>query len=141
MGSRLSNVSSPMLGVRYPSRGEDPALLKIDNTPYKSPITSIVPRATRQTAVHENGFVTPRPRGRSAIYNMARTPYSRVYPTSTLKVSLFLNDFASKCLLDQIPDLVSLFLQGGGHAVQAEPSSSTQSVMDLDMLSGSTRGV
>jgi hypothetical protein len=43
--------------------------------------------------------------------------------------------------LDQIPDLVSLFLQGGGHAVQAEPSSSTQSVMDLDMLSGSTRGV
>ncbi|XP_045819166.1 nuclear pore complex protein NUP1-like isoform X2 [Trifolium pratense] len=114
MGSRLSNVSSSMLGVRYPSRGEDPTLLKIENTPYKSPITSIVPRATRQTAVHENGFVTPRPRGRSAIYNMARTPYSRVYPTSTLK--------------------------GGGHAVQVEPSSSTQSAMDLDMLSGSTRG-
>ncbi|WJX20086.1 hypothetical protein P8452_09683 [Trifolium repens] len=114
MGSRLSNVSSSMPGVRYPSRGEDPALLKIENTPYKSPIMSIVPRATRQTAVHENGFVTPRPRGRSAIYNMARTPYSRVYPTSTLK--------------------------GGGHAVQVEPSSSTQSVMDLDMLSGSSRG-
>ncbi|PNX73052.1 platelet binding protein GspB-like, partial [Trifolium pratense] len=99
---------------KNPSRGEDPTLLKIENTPYKSPITSIVPRDTRQTAVHENDFVTPRPRGRSAIYNMARTQYSRVYPTSTLK--------------------------GVVNAVQVEPSSSTQSAMNLDMLSGSTRG-
>lgn len=56
---------------------------------------SIVPKATRHTAAHENGFVTPRPRGRSAIYGMARTPYARIYPTSTLKVCLFLTDFVS----------------------------------------------
>ncbi|KAI5433911.1 hypothetical protein KIW84_020953 [Lathyrus oleraceus] len=58
-------------------------------------------------------FVTPRPRGRSAIYSMARTPYARIYRTSTLK--------------------------GGGHAVQDEPSSSTESAIDHSMLSGSTQ--
>ncbi|CAJ2628459.1 unnamed protein product [Trifolium pratense] len=45
---------------------------------------------------------------------MARTQYSRVYPTSTLK--------------------------GVVNTVQVEPSSSTQSAMNLDMLLGSTRG-
>ena len=59
-------------------------------------------------------FVTPRPRGRSAIYSMARTPYARICPTSTLK--------------------------GCGHAVQDEPSSSTQSAIDQSVLSGSTQG-
>ncbi|KAI5444596.1 hypothetical protein KIW84_013019 [Lathyrus oleraceus] len=50
----------------------------------------------------------------SAIYSMARTPYARICPTSTLK--------------------------GCGHAVQDEPSSSTQSAIDHSMLSGSTPG-
>ncbi|CAK8572926.1 unnamed protein product [Lathyrus sativus] len=114
MGSRHSNVSSAMLGMRYHAHGEDSTLLKSENFPYKSPSMSIVPRATRHTAAHENGFVTPRSRGRSAIYSMARTPYARIYPTSTLK--------------------------GGGRAVQDEPSSSTQSAIDHGMLSGSTQG-
>jgi len=85
-----------MLGVRYPARREDTTPLKSEKSPYKSPVMSIVPRApTGHTAIHENGFVTPRPRGRSAIYSMARTPYTRIYPTSTLKVCLFLNYFVS----------------------------------------------
>lgn len=88
MGSRHSKVSSSMLGI--PALGEDPTLLKSESFPYKSPITSIVPRASRHAAVHENGFVTPRSHGRSAIYSMARTPYARIYPTSALKVCLFL---------------------------------------------------
>ncbi|CAI8603962.1 unnamed protein product [Vicia faba] len=114
MGNRHSNVSSATLGMRYHAREEDSTLLKSENFPYKSPIMSIVPRATRHTAAHENGFVTPRSRGRSAIYGMARTPYARIYPTSTLK--------------------------GGGRAVQDEPSSSTLSAIDHGMLSGSTQG-
>jgi len=85
MGSRSSKLSPSMLGIRSSPR-EDPTLLRSQNFSQKSPIMSIVPRATTLTRVHENGFVTPRSRGRSAIYNMARTPYSRVHPGSVPKV-------------------------------------------------------
>ncbi|XP_061362293.1 nuclear pore complex protein NUP1-like [Gastrolobium bilobum] len=114
MGSRPSKVSSSMLGVQNHVLREDPTLLKCENFPPKSPIMSIVPKATRHAAVHENSFVTARSRGRSAIYIMARTPYARIYPASTLK--------------------------GGGLAVEGEPSSSTQSALDQDMLSEPNKG-
>ncbi|KAJ8898793.1 hypothetical protein K2173_006325 [Erythroxylum novogranatense] len=45
---------------------------------HNSPITSLVSRPPGFSA---NGFVTPRSRGRSAIYHMARMPYSRVHST------------------------------------------------------------
>lgn len=92
MGSRPTKVSSSILGMQTLALREDPTLVNSENVPLKSPIMSIVPRATRHAAVHENGFVTARSRGRSVIYNMARTPYARIYPTSTLKVAFFLND-------------------------------------------------
>ena len=92
MGSRPSKVSSTMSGMRTPVLKDDSTFLKSENFPLKSSITSIVPRVTRHAGVHENGFVTPRSRGRSAIYSMARTPYARVYPTLTPKVYLFPND-------------------------------------------------
>ncbi|KAL5139254.1 Nuclear pore complex protein NUP1 [Glycine soja] len=114
MGSRPSKVSSSILGMQTLALREDPTLVNSENVPLKSPIMSIVPRATRHAAVHENGFVTSRSRGRSAIYNMARTPYARVYPTSTLK--------------------------GGGCAVEGEPSSSSQFALNHDVRSGSKLG-
>ncbi|MED6109736.1 hypothetical protein PIB30_036385 [Stylosanthes scabra] len=114
MGSRPSKVSSAMLGVRSTARRDDLTFPKSENLPLSSSITSIVPRATRHAAVHENGFVTPRSRGRSAIYSMARTPYTRPYVTSTLK--------------------------GGRLAVDGEPSSSSQSALDRGMFSGSKAG-
>ncbi|XP_019427906.1 PREDICTED: nuclear pore complex protein NUP1-like isoform X2 [Lupinus angustifolius] len=110
MGSRPSKV-----GGQSPAAREGPAFLKSDdNLPLNSPIMSIVPRTVRHAGVHENGFANPRTRGRSAIYSMARTPYARIYPTSTLK--------------------------GVGHAVEGEPSSSTQSTLDHGMLYGSKQG-
>ncbi|KAL2324993.1 hypothetical protein Fmac_024051 [Flemingia macrophylla] len=114
MGSRLSKVSPSILGGQTPALREDPTHINRENIPLKSPIMSIVPRATRHAAVHENGFVTAKSRGRSAIYSMARTPYARIYPASTLR--------------------------GGGRAVEGEPSSSSQSALDHDMLSGSKLG-
>ncbi|KAG4397688.1 hypothetical protein GLYMA_10G194700v4 [Glycine max] len=108
MGSRPSKVSSSILGMQTLALREDPTLVNSENVPLKSPIMSIVPRATRHAAVHENGFVTSRSRGRSAIYNMARTPYARIYPTSTLK--------------------------GGGCAVEGEPSSSSQFALNHDSV-------
>ncbi|KAI9118740.1 hypothetical protein K1719_010185 [Acacia pycnantha] len=85
MGSRPSTVSPSKLNSQSLSLREDPFLLSSQHAPQKSPITSIVPRPTSHDKLHENGFVTPRSRGRSVIYSMARTPYARVYPTSTPK--------------------------------------------------------
>ncbi|ESW17368.1 hypothetical protein PHAVU_007G233800 [Phaseolus vulgaris] len=114
MGSRSSKLSPSMLGIRSSPR-EDPTLLRSQNFSQKSPIMSIVPRATTLTRVHENGFVTPRSRGRSAIYNMARTPYSRVHPGSVPK--------------------------GARVDVEGEPSSSAHHVIDHHMHSGSKQGL
>ncbi|KAE9619226.1 hypothetical protein Lalb_Chr02g0150891 [Lupinus albus] len=115
MGSRPSKVSSSMLSGQSPAARDGPAFLKSDdNLPLNSPIFSNVPRTVRHAGVHENGFANPRTRGRSAIYSMARTPYARIYPTSTLKRV--------------------------GHAVEGEPSYSTQSTLDHDMLYGSKQG-
>ncbi|XP_020230837.1 nuclear pore complex protein NUP1 isoform X2 [Cajanus cajan] len=115
MGSRPSKLSPSMLGLRSSPR-EETALLKSQHFAQKSPIMSIVPRATSTLSrVHENGFVTPRSRGRSAIYSMARTPYARAYPGSLPKVARA--------------------------AVEGEPSSSAQNAVDHDMISGSKQGV
>ncbi|XP_054786148.1 nuclear pore complex protein NUP1 [Prosopis cineraria] len=113
MGSRPSKVSPSKLNSQSLSLREDPTLLSSQYIPQKSPIMSIVPRATGHDRLHENGFVTPRSRGRSAIYSMAQTPYARVYPTST-------------------PKGVQLPVEGG-------PSSSAQSALDHDLLSGSKK--
>ncbi|WVY99259.1 hypothetical protein V8G54_031410 [Vigna mungo] len=114
MGSRHSKVSSSVLGVQTSALWEDPTLVNREKLTLKSPIMTIVPRTTKYAAVHENGFMTSRSRGRSAIYNMARTPYARIYPTSTLK--------------------------GGEHAVEDEPSLSSQSAFNHDVHSGSKTG-
>lgn len=85
IGSRPSKVSPSMLSMQSPT-GEDSTLIKGHHFAQKSPVMSVVPRAINHARVYENGFLTPRSRGRSVIYNMARTPYPRVYPDSTPKV-------------------------------------------------------
>ncbi|CAI8601997.1 unnamed protein product [Vicia faba] len=112
MESRPSKVAPSVLTLRSPTR-EDSTLLKGHYAP-KSPIMSIVPRATNHARVYENGFLTPRSRGRSAIYTMAQTPYPKVYPASTLK--------------------------GAGVGVEDGPSSSTQHAFSNGILSGTKQG-
>ncbi|XP_019413388.1 PREDICTED: nuclear pore complex protein NUP1-like isoform X2 [Lupinus angustifolius] len=109
MGNRPSKVSQSMLGLRSQPT-EDSTLLKSQHCTLKSPIMSIVPRATSLARDHDNGFLTQNSRGRSAIYSMARTPYARVYPAST---------------------------QGVGVAVEGRPSSLAQYALDHNILSGS----
>lgn len=89
MGNRPSKVSPSMLGLRGQAIREDASL--ISDIPFrpKSPAMSLGPKSIR-FGVNENGFMSPRSRGRSAIYNMARTPYSRLQPTSTIKVFVVL---------------------------------------------------
>ncbi|EOA32260.1 hypothetical protein CARUB_v10015521mg [Capsella rubella] len=87
MGSRPSEVTPSMLGLRGQAGREDSVFLNRTPFPQKSPTMSLVPKPSGQRVL-ENGYVTPRSRGRSAVYSMARTPYSR--PQSTVKIgSLF----------------------------------------------------
>ncbi|XP_052185451.1 nuclear pore complex protein NUP1-like isoform X2 [Diospyros lotus] len=78
MGSRPSKVSPSGLALRSSAVTGDASLLGKSAFAAKSPVMSIVPKPTVHAMVPENGFPTPRSRGRSTIYNMARTPYSRI---------------------------------------------------------------
>lgn len=91
MGSRPSTVSPSMLGVRVRAFREESTVLSNKLFPSASPVGSLVPRSSAPVAAPENGFLTPRSRGRSAIYSMARAPYSRVHSATTSKVYLQLN--------------------------------------------------
>ncbi|XP_057778695.1 nuclear pore complex protein NUP1 isoform X3 [Salvia miltiorrhiza] len=88
MGSRPSQVSPSLLGLRNQLGKEGTGLLADTVNSSKSPIMSLAKRSSVSMSASENGFITPRSRGRSANYTMARTPYSRVHPTSTLKGSV-----------------------------------------------------
>lgn len=85
MGSRPSKVSPSMLSLRGQAFREDSTLPSNISLHPKLPIMSIVPKSPAPVGVSENGFMIPRSRGRSALYSMARTPYSRVNPTTTIK--------------------------------------------------------
>ncbi|KAG2672490.1 hypothetical protein I3760_13G044200 [Carya illinoinensis] len=85
MGSRPSKVSPSMLGIRNQAYGEESTMISSQPFPPKSSIMPLVPRSPGNAGYPENGFTTPRSRGKSAIYSMGRTPYSRVDPTSTHK--------------------------------------------------------
>ena len=88
-------ISPTMLGFRGQSTVEHSTAIYTHNlnSPSRVPFTPLGPKTTSgHSDVRENGFVTPRSRGRSAIYNMARTPYSRVHPTATSKVHISLRN-------------------------------------------------
>ncbi|XP_021901185.1 nuclear pore complex protein NUP1 isoform X2 [Carica papaya] len=82
MGSRPSKVSPSMAGISSQSEASN---MFGNRIPPKTPIMSLVPRSSSRVQVSENGFTTPRYRGRSALYNMARTPYSRDGLTATTR--------------------------------------------------------
>lgn len=82
MGSRQSRVSPLVQSFRNQTVREVVPFVS------QSPIASLA-RRPGIFGVTENGFTTPKSRGRSAVYNMARTPYSRVRPTDFQKVRHF----------------------------------------------------
>ncbi|KAF5742490.1 hypothetical protein HS088_TW09G00539 [Tripterygium wilfordii] len=85
MDRRPSTISPSMLNWQSELLREDSSAPLDRTLPTQAPIMSLVSRSSNHAGVHENGFVTPRSRGRSAIYNMARTPYSRVHSTAVFK--------------------------------------------------------
>ncbi|TYI85819.1 hypothetical protein E1A91_D04G022700v1 [Gossypium mustelinum] len=85
MGSRPSKVSTSMHGLQNQVPRRDLSSPSNKIFPSKSSITSLVPRSSGHVGSLGNGFMTPRSRGRSAIYSMARTPYSRVNSSTLIK--------------------------------------------------------
>lgn len=85
MGSRPSKVSPSMLSTGSQVVRENTPLLTNVHYVQRSPVPSVTTRTAGFFGVRENGFTTPRSRGRSAIYSMARTPYSRVRQTDVQK--------------------------------------------------------
>ncbi|PON82573.1 hypothetical protein TorRG33x02_216580 [Trema orientale] len=111
-------TSPSMLGFRSQAIKENSAAIYTRNltSPSKLPITPLVSRTAGHVNARENGFITPRSRGRSAIYGMARTPYSRVHPANSLK---------------GVENAVEVY---------AGPSSSSQYAQDQNLLSRSKQG-
>ncbi|GMI84658.1 hypothetical protein like AT3G10650 [Hibiscus trionum] len=116
MGSRPQKVSVSALRSHNQVPTTDTALVNNKNFPSKSPIRSFGPRSGHFGSPG-NGFATPRSWGRSAIYSMAQTPYSRANSALVLKGAVT----ASGAF--------------GG------PSSSSQSAWEQNRISGSRQGV
>lgn len=93
MGSRPSKVSPSMLGMHSQVGRDHSGVLSNISFTSKSPIVPLTRRSSDSHGAIENGFTTPRSRGRSAIYNMARTPYSRGHQTSIVRVWVFFSFF------------------------------------------------
>ncbi|KAA3464544.1 nuclear pore complex protein NUP1-like isoform X2 [Gossypium australe] len=117
MGSRTPKVSVSRLGLQNQVPRGDLTCPSNKNFPSMSSTMSLVPRSSGHVGNLGNSFVTPRLRGRSAIYSMARTPYSRVNSSTLLKSSGTASDAF------------------GG------PSSTSQSAWEQKRISGSTQGV
>ncbi|KAL0452096.1 UNVERIFIED_CONTAM: Nuclear pore complex protein [Sesamum latifolium] len=77
MDNRSSKVSPTMLGMHSQVSKEDARLISDTRFSLKSPLMSLKTKASIGLGAPENGFLTPRSRGRSAIYSMPRSPYSR----------------------------------------------------------------
>ncbi|GLT93378.1 hypothetical protein SLE2022_111740 [Rubroshorea leprosula] len=85
MDGRPSKNSAPLLSLRSQAHREDSSELSGRLFPSKPRVMSLVPMSSGHVGGLGSGFVTPRSLGRSAIYNMARTPYSRANKTAALK--------------------------------------------------------
>ncbi|KAL6494280.1 hypothetical protein OROGR_031080 [Orobanche gracilis] len=135
MGTRPSKVSPSVLGIRSRVGKED--LLSSLRSASGSPIMALT-KKTGIMAAPDNGFITPRSRGRSALYNMARTPYSKVHVTSSLKGSgINSNGYDG-------PSMSSSFLPESDEKLGSRPVSSKRrsSVLDDELGSiGSIRRI
>ncbi|XP_024970131.1 nuclear pore complex protein NUP1-like isoform X1 [Cynara cardunculus var. scolymus] len=117
MGTRPAKVSP--LTLRLGSQAPRQESMSLNNTIVfpRTPITSLAPRTAGSSKGLENGLTTPRSRGRSAIYNMARTPYYR--GTSTFNQKGMKSDY--------------------GHGVASPSLALSQPAMEHDGPSGSSK--
>ncbi|CAN1298128.1 Nuclear pore complex protein NUP1 [Linum perenne] len=107
MGSRPSKVSPSMLGFPNQSWKDDSTLQASQTFRSKGLSTSAIHQSSGLAGSTDNGFTTPRSRGRSAVYSMARLPYSRTQSTKLIQSAATSTDafsgreFPSQSVLDK----------------------------------------
>ncbi|KAF5186522.1 Nuclear pore complex protein nup1 [Thalictrum thalictroides] len=135
MGSRTLKVTPSTLRYHDQASIQDVVLQNSVQFTPKSHSMSLVPK----TASHnrsaprgsEYGYLTPVPRGRSAIYNMARTPHSRVHHTVMFKGGGSLTKRMAGPSTSSQKSWENALLSGGNQASQA--SKRRSSVLDSDI--------
>lgn len=78
MDTRPSKVSPTILSSQSQVVRVDTPVLKSVAYSQNLPIAPVTTKTAGLVGVRANGYTPPRSRGRSAIYHMARTPYSRL---------------------------------------------------------------
>ncbi|KAL9688413.1 hypothetical protein QQ045_032834 [Rhodiola kirilowii] len=106
MGRRSSKVSPSMLGSRGQAIRNDLPLVNHIVFPSQSPSRNTATRSPTRVIAPQNGYMTPRARGRTAIYSMARTPYSRMQKSSDIRSGIIYN-FQSSTLALEEPNKLS----------------------------------
>lgn len=88
MGTRPAKASPSTLRLGSQAPRQDSVLLNNTAILPRTPMTLLAPRTAGSLKGSENGVTTPRSRGRSAIYSMARSPYYRGPSTLSQKPTL-----------------------------------------------------
>lgn len=95
MSSRLPKTSSSSIGLQSRGYREDQSLPLSGPSETKPHGQSIIPRSVLTfSEPHElsgSGYPTPKPRGRSALYRMSRSPYIKVNPAVNVMVCFLHN--------------------------------------------------
>ncbi|KAJ8540321.1 hypothetical protein K7X08_030240 [Anisodus acutangulus] len=129
MGTRPSKASPSILSSQSQDVRVDTPLLK--NVAYSKnlPITSVTTKTAGLVGVRANGFTTPRSRGRSAIYHMARMPYFRLRQTDgQMASSSTYNAYSGSYLSESV-------LEHDGYFGSKQPLKRRSSVLEDDIES------
>ncbi|XP_055811374.1 nuclear pore complex protein NUP1-like isoform X2 [Solanum dulcamara] len=127
MDTTPSKVSPTILSSQSQVVRVDTPLLKNVAYSHNLPITSVTTKTAGLVVDRANGFTTPRSRGRSAIYHMARTPYSRLRQTDGQMASSFTNNAYSR------PSLSESVLEHDGYFGSKQPLKRRNSVLEDDI--------
>ncbi|KAH9621829.1 hypothetical protein KSS87_010978 [Heliosperma pusillum] len=87
MGSRSTKASPSVLRLQTQLPKEDFSPRSNPLSKSLLPVTSLTQKSVIDIGTSSKGLTTPRFRGRSAIYSMARTPYSRGQPVTNFKAA------------------------------------------------------
>ncbi|XP_009760222.1 nuclear pore complex protein NUP1-like [Nicotiana sylvestris] len=127
MDTMPSKMSSSILSSQSQVVRVDTPLLKNIAYSQNLPITSVTTKTAGLVGVRANGFTTPRSRGRSAIYNMARAPYSRIRQTDGQMASSSTYNAYSR------PSLSESVLEHDGYFGSKQPLKRRSSVLEDDL--------
>ncbi|XP_004240192.1 nuclear pore complex protein NUP1-like [Solanum lycopersicum] len=127
MDTRPSKVSPTILSSQSQVVRVDTPVLKSVAYSQNLPIAPVTTKTAGLVGVRANGFTPPRSRGRSAIYHMARTPYSRLRLTDGQMASSSTHNAYSG------PSLSESVLEHDGYFGSKQPLKRRSSALEDDI--------